>query len=113
MNNNLLVTKGMPALSELALTRFVAINQRQNGIDWATALDLLIDSDSHLDVTEPVYEALIGTAIAPEDRGLIGPITVTLLYALHDRGMEHIHPDLVRSFVYLIGKAREVLERQS
>ena len=66
------VAHNMPDECKLALERFVKVNPSWNGANWEDCLDVLLDSDSHLEVEEPLYEAL-GT-MAPE-------IGVTLLYA--------------------------------
>ena len=67
------VAHNMPEECKLALERFVRVNPAWNGANWEDCLDVLLDSDSHLDVTEPLYEAL-GT--------MSSEIGVTLLWAM-------------------------------
>jgi hypothetical protein len=74
------IERYMPRESDLALTYFVQLNPKYDGAKWADCLDVLLETDAHLDVTEPTYEALkpivpIGT------EPWILPITMTLLYA--------------------------------
>jgi hypothetical protein len=40
----------------MALERFVARNPGWNGAHWEDILDVLLDSDQHLELTEPLFE---------------------------------------------------------
>lgn len=66
------VAHNMPEENKLALERFVRVNPSWNGANWEDCLDVLLDSDSHLDVTEPLAE---------EDIEMSSEIGVTLLWA--------------------------------
>ena len=66
------VVEHMPEESKLALARFVKVNPAYNGAGWDDCLDVLLDTDSHLDVTEPLAE---------EDIEMSSEIGVTLLWA--------------------------------
>jgi hypothetical protein len=75
----LAVEAALPEESAAALARFTTMNPHWRGAHWADVLDVLYDSDSNLDVTEPIYEALRGL---PEvELALVGYVTLTLLYA--------------------------------
>ena len=69
------LTTYMPDEVDLALAKFVSINPHYNGAAWWDCLDVLIDSDSHLDITEPMAEAMDEWDI------LRAFITMTLIYA--------------------------------
>ena len=80
------VAHNMPDECALALERFTRANPRWRGANWEDCLDMLLDSDSHLELTEPMYETYEGafTALDIDDNGalaLVCPIAVTLLYA--------------------------------
>jgi hypothetical protein len=79
------VQVALPVESDLALANFVAINPHYNGAQWADVLDILGDSDSHLEVTEPIYERLVAARKAgrcpAHPPHLIVYVTLTLLYA--------------------------------
>ena len=66
------VARNLPEECKLALERFTWVNFNWCGANWEDCLDILLDSDSHLELTEPMYEAL--GEMSPE-------ISVTLLYA--------------------------------
>jgi hypothetical protein len=74
------VHDNMPDESSAAFRNFVTVNPRWNGADWMDCLDALLDSDSHLELTEPLYEQA-------EDEGwqpyleLVCPIAITLLWS--------------------------------
>jgi hypothetical protein len=48
----------MYAECEKALRKFVSINPHYNGAEWWDVLSVLCDSDSHLDITEPMCEEM-------------------------------------------------------
>lgn len=77
------VEKAMPLHSEWALARFTKVNPHYNGAAWADCLEVLYDSDSNLDVTEPIWEALEGL-VTPEQGRYISLVALTLLYANPD-----------------------------
>src|SRR5262245_30270816 len=58
-----------PEEAVAALENFTAINWHYRGANWSDCLEVLMDSDSHLDVTEP----------QPDRESAY--IAVTLLYA--------------------------------
>lgn len=63
----------MPDEARLALSKFVEINPHYRGAGWDDCLDVLLDSDSHMDVTEPLH--LDGKGSLP------AAVAITLLYA--------------------------------
>jgi hypothetical protein len=66
----------MPVECDTALTKFVAVNPQLRGIEWWDALDMLDDSDSHLDILEPIADAM------EDDWGKTHEyVALTLLYA--------------------------------
>src|SRR5262245_21128082 len=76
------VMKHMPAESAKALTTFLQINPRWEGAKWDDCLDVLLDSDSNLEVTEPVYEELDAEGFTAKTHpGLISAVTLTCFYA--------------------------------
>ena len=78
----LAVERVLSVQSDLALARFVALNPHQRGIAWADALDMLDDSDSNLEYTEPVWEALDARGfITDETRLYVNLVALTLLWA--------------------------------
>jgi hypothetical protein len=90
----LAVAQRMPIMSQLALSRFVRANPSWNGAGWAEVLDVLDDSDSDLEVVEPVYDAL-EPLLAPELRGYISLVTLTMHWAQPDRPINN-HAVLLR-----------------
>jgi hypothetical protein len=76
----LLVQEKMAVLAEAALSTFVSRNPHYNGAQWADVLEVLDDSDSNLDVVEPVIEVL-WEEMTEEQRPYIRLVTLTLLYA--------------------------------
>ena len=71
------VHEHMPREEAAALAQFVAIHPNQRGIHWWDALSMLRDYDAHLDVTEPMAEAMDGD----EWTVLHTFVTYTILYA--------------------------------
>jgi len=52
------VNKHMPAEAHEALLKFTEINPHWRGAHWEDVLEVLCDSDSHLDIIEPLFDAL-------------------------------------------------------
>lgn len=74
-----IVAQTMTVHADLAVRKLAEVDPNQRGIDWWTALGILIDGDYHLAVTEPVWDAL---EFLPESRKpFITPVTLTLLYS--------------------------------
>lgn len=74
------VIEKMPKESIDALMKFTERNPRWRGAGWDDCLDILLDSDSHLDVTEPIMDRLL--TLNPElIPTMICAVTITLLYA--------------------------------
>ena len=63
--------------SRAALERFITFNPSYNGAQWADVLDILLDSDSHLDITEPLWDEL-ADQVTDEQRPYIPMVAVTL-----------------------------------
>jgi hypothetical protein len=68
----------MPEASRLALLKFTELNPHWRGAHWDDCLDTLIDSDSHLELTEPLYEASKET---PYSGFLVEAVGITMLYS--------------------------------
>ena len=78
------VTLRMPEALD-ALIRFTELNPNWKGANWDDCLDTLIDSDSHLDVTEPLYEDEYLRSFGQ----LAEAVAITLLYASREfRGLD-------------------------
>jgi hypothetical protein len=75
------VRENMPEECVKALATFVRCNPGWNGAGWDDCLDILIDSDSHLELTEPMWVAF--DEMDPPYRVMppVCEIAVTLLYA--------------------------------
>lgn len=69
------VKVNMPTEVDAALAKFVSINPHWNGAEWWDCLSVLIDSDSQLDIIEPMADAM------PEWSMLHTFIAITLIYA--------------------------------
>jgi hypothetical protein len=84
MSNNtkrlLAVERVLSVESAKALENFLTLNPRQRGAHWADVLDILDDSDSNLEVTEPLWDAL-GERFDGEQRRYINLVALTLFYA--------------------------------
>lgn len=106
MNDNLLVERGLPVHAAKALGRFASVNKHYNGAGWADCLDILRDSDSHLDLTETLYARLEGV-VTPENLRLVSPVALTLYYA----GVGRLSSDMVRELVNLLGLVRDFNKR--
>lgn len=50
-------------LIEQALTRFVEVNPHYNGADWWDVMEILFDSDAHLDITEVLDPYTVDAAV--------------------------------------------------
>lgn len=48
----------MPIEVQAALDKFVSINPHYKGAEWWDVLSVLRDSDSHLDIIEPMVQAM-------------------------------------------------------
>jgi len=73
------VRHNMPNENALALEHFTTANPHWRGAHWEDCLDVLLDSDSHLELTEPLYDHFEdGDAVRLQ---LVCPIAVTLLWA--------------------------------
>lgn len=66
----------LPAESAKALAHFAELNHRLVGIRWDDALEILIDTDCHLDITDPIHQL-----IDSPRPGLVRAVAITLLYA--------------------------------
>jgi len=75
----LAVEAALPDESRAALERFTLINRHWRGAHWADCLDVLNDSDSHLEVTESIHEALHN--LSHDEQPLVSLVALTLLYA--------------------------------
>ena len=71
------VRECMPAESAAALATFTRINAHFRGAEWDDCLDIMLDADANLEVTEPIYEALQDS----DYLHLVSPVALTLLYA--------------------------------
>ena len=65
----------MPTECDDALRKMVEVTPSMNGAAWWDCLDLLYDSDSHLDIIEPMADVMEEWTI------LHSYITLTLIYA--------------------------------
>ena len=63
--------------SRRALAAFVKVNPHYNGAHWADCLEVLVDSDSHLDITEPMYD-LLSEVLSEEALSYLSMVCVTL-----------------------------------
>lgn len=78
MSAELDTERALPAESAAALAAFVRLNPRYRGAGWADCLEVLADSDSHLDITEPLWNQ-IAHPVVPG--GYLTRTVLTLLYA--------------------------------
>jgi len=74
------VQKYMITKSQAALEYFVSLNPKMDGAEWADCLNILLDGDSHLAITDPTYE-LMKPTVPIMTLPWIVPVTLTLLYA--------------------------------
>lgn len=76
------VMRALPDESALALDRFITINPSYKGADWSDCLSVLCDSDSNLEVSEPLWEELDAEGFIDDlRRPYITPVILTLYYA--------------------------------
>jgi hypothetical protein len=68
----------MPEASRLALAKFTERNPHWQGAHWDDCLDVLIDSDSHAELTEPLYTAVKET---PYEYRRCEAVAITMLYS--------------------------------
>jgi hypothetical protein len=80
--------------SSKALDRFTRVNPQYRGGYWSDCLDILLDSDTHVEVTEPLYEAM--TDESDSRRAYISAVAVTLLWA---DGAESVTPERVQPWL--------------
>jgi hypothetical protein len=69
--------RAMPVECAEALRKFVEVNPNQRGIEWWDALSIMHDADAHLDILEPMGDAMEDTWV-PTFHAFI---TYTLIYA--------------------------------
>lgn len=75
------VQRALPEVSDKALAKFLTVNPNWRGAEWADCLSVLCDSDSNLEVSEPLWEALSADGFITDDtRRFITPVTLTLYY---------------------------------
>jgi hypothetical protein len=75
----LAVQRYMPARSVGALEHFKKANPSFEGAQWADVLDILLENDAHVDLTDAIYDDLrVVVPIGTE--GWILPVFLTLLY---------------------------------
>jgi hypothetical protein len=102
----LTIQRLLPAESQQALSYFVELNSKMDGADWADALDMLCETDSHCDITDHIYEEC--KAFVPID-GLefVVPLTITMIYSR--RGT----PPFFQQVAYLVGYVQGRLEQEA
>ena len=71
------VMDSMPTEAQQALETFTRLNPHWRGAYWDDCLDVLLDSDSHLDVTEPLHDDEVLDTMG----ALPGAVAITCLYA--------------------------------
>jgi hypothetical protein len=72
------VNAHMPREATDALLKFTSINPHWRGAHWEDCLEVLVDSDSHLDITEPLHE---DERLESYPSRLVECIAQTLIYA--------------------------------
>jgi hypothetical protein len=92
----------MPTECAAALQNFVMVNPHWRGAGWDDVLDVLIDTDNHLELTEPLYEQAEEADVQPLE--LVCPIAITLLWSHRVNNEEW-------SDVVTLDEVRAVLER--
>jgi hypothetical protein len=71
------VIKHMPRESAQALTEFVSINTSYNGAAWGDVLDILLNSDTYVSITDLIYQDA-----EMKDLGMLpAAVAVTLMLA--------------------------------
>ena len=94
----------MPAQSRDALEHFLVDNPRMQGAHWADVLDMLLDADAHVNLTDTVYDEL-RTIVPLGTEGWILPVFLTLLYA--NKG---VHPYMTM-VAYWHGRVTGMVEK--
>jgi len=89
--------------SSKALDRFTRVNPQYRGGYWSDCLDILLDSDTHIEVTEPLYEEMAET-VTDEQRPYISAVAVTLLWA---NGAGTVTADAVRHWLVELTKVHK------
>jgi len=83
------VVTHMPKESDDALAKFTKSNPRWQGAHWDDVLDVILDADGHLELTEPMFDMMQGTDFPPN---LVSAVSITLLWAskaFADLPLEH------------------------
>lgn len=73
------VTEHMPDESAAALVTFTEQNPHWRGAHWDDCLDVLIDCDAFIEVTEPIFDLMTGPEWAPFPPILTSSIIITLM----------------------------------
>lgn len=97
----LAIQRHFPKESLDALAYFTELNTNARGADWADALDMLLESNAHCDITDMVYEDL-RPMVPLGDIPYIAPMTLTLMYA--KRGLPPFSAIIAFSLGWLAGK---------
>jgi hypothetical protein len=74
------VRERMPEECGKAIARFVIRNPHWQGAGWDDALDVLMDSDSHLEITEPLWDVVDRTEVTVP-MPLVTAVAITFHYA--------------------------------
>jgi hypothetical protein len=93
------VLEKMPEACALALAKFTQINPHWRGANWDDCLDTLIDSDSHLDLTEPLYDAVKET---PYEYRRCESVAITMLYSSQSFAESKL-ADQITQVIYTVG----------
>lgn len=97
------IQKYMPQQAERALKYFVELNPNMQGAQWADVLDNLIESDSHLDIIEDMYE-YSKPYVTVDEFAWFRPIILTLTYSNHGAPP---YPQMVMYWMGYISGRRE------
>lgn len=76
----LAIQKHMPKQSAAALEYFTESNPHWRGAQWADALDLLLEADAHVEMTDAIYDDL-RVVVPVGTEAWILPVFMTLLYS--------------------------------
>jgi hypothetical protein len=90
--------RAMPVECDEALRKFVQVNPHQRGIQWWDALSIMSDCDAHLDIVEPLADAM-DEWVSP----FHGFVTYTILYCSKLFATEYTVPMQVDSLRATIG----------
>jgi len=66
--------------SKKALEHFVETNPHYRGAHWADALDIMLEADAHVGLTEAIYEDLKPIVPLGKEPWIV-PVFLTLMYA--------------------------------